>query len=222
MTKNDKMVSLVKEPIGAPAKSRLFDLYSGDGYVYAFLRVRWWIADFEGVAKYVPESGTIVDLGCGYGIFANYIAAASPDRNVIGIELSGRKLKYADKGLPNARFINDDITRVADLPPCDCILLLDVLHHLNSFEEQESLLRYCKGLLRPNGMILIKDIDKKPLHKFLFTRMVDNLLYPTCSYYYREENDFKALLGRLGFDVEFHAIAGTPYSNAAYLARNRA
>ena len=203
------------------AKSRLFDLYSGDGYVNVFLHIRWWIANFDKLTEFLPREGTIVDLGCGYGIFANYLALSSEKRNVVGVELSERKLKYADKKLSNARFLHGDIVQQS-IPPCDAVLFLDVLHHLDSFEEQEKLLKHCAGLLNPNGFIFIKDIDKKPLHKYYFTQMVDNLLYPGDRYYYRGQDEFQALAGRLNMDLERHLVhRGTPYSNIIYILRNK-
>ena len=82
------MNSLVSELNGSSAKSRLFDLYSKDGYVYAFMRIRWWIAYFDKVTEFLPKEGRIVDLGCGYGIFANYMALASDKRDVRAIKLA--------------------------------------------------------------------------------------------------------------------------------------
>ena len=203
------------------AKSRLFDLYSRDGYVYAFLHIRWWHANLEKVAEFVPQSGTILDLGCGYGIFSNYLALSSKERNVIGIELSGRKLKYAKKELPNVQFLNEDITRLT-LPPCDAILLLDVLHHLQSFDDQEKLLSYCVKLLSPTGILLVKEIDNKPSYKFFLTQIVDNTLYPGDRFYFRGENQFMKLLGNLDLEVKFYPIhEGKPLSHVMYVARKK-
>lgn len=203
------------------AKAKLFDLYSEDGYVNAFLHIRWWHANLEKVAEFVPKSGTILDLGCGYGIMANYLALESPSRRILGAELSGRKVKYAKKGLPNVEILNEDITKLK-LPPCDVILFLDVLHHLRSFKEQEELLKYCINLLGPKGMLLVKEIDKKPLWKFWITQCVDNSLYPGDRFYFREENDMTTLLKGLNLEVTFHPIhEGKPLSHVVYAARKK-
>jgi len=200
-------------------KKQLFDLYGKDGYVYAFLHIRWWHANLEKVAELIPSSGTILDLGCGYGIFSNYLGLSSDKRNVIGVELSERKLKYARKGLANVRFVNEDITRL-NLPPCEAIVLLDVLHHLRSFEEQESLLKTCTDLLIPKGMLVIKDVDNKPLSKYIMAHIVDNMLYPGDRFYYRKEEDFKKLLAGLNLNVDFYQIHdGKPFPHVVYIAR---
>ena len=203
------------------AKDKLFDLYSKDGYVNAFLHIRWWHANLEKVAEFIPQSGTILDLGCGYGIMSNYLALQSPERKLLGAELSDRKVKYAKKGVPNVEILNEDITKLK-LPPCDVIMFLDVLHHLRSFKEQEELLKYCIGLLGPKGMLLVKEIDKKPLWKFFITACVDNSLYPGDKFYFREETDMMNMLKGLGLDVTFHPIhEGKPLSHVVYVARKK-
>ena len=203
------------------AKAKLFDLYSKDGYVNAFLHIRWWHASLEKVAELVPKSGTILDLGCGYGIMSNYLALESPGRKILGAEMSGRKVKYAKKGLPNVEILNQDITQLK-LPPCDAILFLDVLHHLRSYREQEELLKYCIGLLSPKGMLLVKEINDKPRLKFLFARFIDNSLYPGDKFYFRTEPDMTALLKSLNLDVTFHPIhEGKPLSHVVYAARKK-
>ncbi len=203
------------------AKEKLFELYSKDGYVNAFLHIRWWHSNMEKIAEFVPKSGTILDLGCGYGIASNFLALECPERNLLGVELSSRKVKYASKGVPNVKIINEDITKLK-LPACDTILFLDVLHHLRSFDEQEKLLKYCLTLLSPNGTLLVKEIDKKPLWKYAVTSFIDNSLYPGDKFYFREEKDMMTMLTGLGLDVKFHPIhEGKPLSHVVYVARKK-
>lgn len=202
-------------------KSELFKLYKNDGYVNIFLHIRWWHANLEKVAEFVPASGTILDLGCGYGIMANYLGLGSKDRKILGVELSDRKLKYAKKNLPNVEFLNGDITQLS-LPPCDAILFLHVLHHLKSYEEQEKLLKYCINLLTPNGILLIEEIDDKPLLKFWFTQLIDNSLYPGDKFYFRNEERFKEMLKNLNLKADFYPIhEDKPLSHVMYVARKK-
>ena len=50
-----------------------------------YFKLRPLIIPFDIIEKHVPKKGTIVDLGCGFGIFANFLAIQSDDRKVIGI-----------------------------------------------------------------------------------------------------------------------------------------
>jgi tRNA1(Val) A37 N6-methylase TrmN6 len=71
---------------------------------------RFCHAPYHLVETLVPKKGKIIDLGSGYGFFSNMLGLASPDREVIGVELNERKSQYADRNVKNVKFINIDIT----------------------------------------------------------------------------------------------------------------
>ena len=67
-----------------------------------------------------------------------------------------------------------------------------------------------------------KEIDKKPLLKYLLTQCVDNALYPGDTFYFREEKDMMNLLTSLNLDVTFHSIhEGKPLSQVIYIAKKK-
>ena len=203
------------------AKEKLFELYKCDGYVNAFLHIRWWHANLEKVAEFVPKSGTILDLGCGYGFMSNYLALESPERKILGVELSERKAQYARKGLPNVNILSKDIMNI-NIPPCDAILFLDLLHHLKSYQEQANLLDYCTKMLSPTGTLIVKEINEEPKLKFLLAFLIDNLLYPGDRFYYGSEVVWKLFLEQFGLNVTFHPIhKGKPLSHVVYVGRIR-
>jgi SAM-dependent methyltransferase len=181
-------------------------------YVSVFNRIRLWFNRFDIIEKHIPQKGKIVDIGCGYGLFANFLALRSPDRKIVGIDKNLRKVKYAFRGLKNTQFVAKDI-KDFDLSSCQAITMIDFLHHMNSYEEQKDLLSYCyKGLPR-GGSLFIKDVCFEPYYKFFLTRIVDNLLYLGDRFYFRRWEEFKALLENMGFKVEYvHLHRGTPYS----------
>src|SRR5439155_1019882 len=78
----------------------------------------------------------------------------SPKRKILGMDLDGFKMKHADKGIPNVEFRLADITKT-NIPPADCILLIHVLHHLASSEDQEPLVRACLDRIKSGGKLLI-------------------------------------------------------------------
>jgi len=90
------------------AKTR--SLYHNLGYVTVFIYFRYFHAPYKLTERLVPKKGKIMDLGCGYGFFANLLGLSSPEREVLGVELSARKLQYADRGIKNVTFLNEDIT----------------------------------------------------------------------------------------------------------------
>ena len=200
----------------------LLDLYSFKGkyfYVSLFTNIRIWLNQFETIEKFLPPEGKIVDIGCGYGIFSNYLALCSAKRTIIGVDKNERKIKYAQRGLKNTEFKSGDVTKI-DIGLCSGFSLIDVLHHLESYEQQEELLKFCYDFLEKKGIILIKDIDTKPRTKYHFTKLVDSVVYPFDKIYFRDKDNFKKILENLGFTVKFYSIhEGTPYSAFALVGK---
>jgi SAM-dependent methyltransferase len=176
-------------------------LYFNLGYVTVFMYFRFCHAPYKLLESLVPKQGKIIDLGCGYGFFSNLLGLASPEREVIGIEISSRKLKYAPRGVSNVKFVNADITKM-DIEDCDAIVLIHVLHHLRSYQEQEILLNNCYKRLRGGGKLIVAEIDRHPFWKYLFSVFIDNTLYFGDRFFFRTEEGFKDLFTRIGFKVE--------------------
>ena len=203
------------------ARRRLFRLYAGRGWTSVFCWLRYWHANVPGVEAYIPADGTIVDLGCGHGVLANYLALRSPRRRVIGFDLDEHRIAVAQSvGLPNAGFHCQDLFDTEPVP-CDVMVLADVLHHLSSHEAGEELLARCCERLPDDGLLVVKEIVQRPLWKYLCTQPVDWLFYKG-AVHFRSPEQFAALFERLGLDAEFVPLhAWRPLSHAMYLCRKR-
>src|SRR5262249_4230273 len=60
------------------------------------------------IGQYLPKSGDILDVGCGFGLFSLYFAH-EPGRKMVGFDLNPRRIKLAESSakrlnLPNAAF----------------------------------------------------------------------------------------------------------------------
>lgn len=201
------------------AKKEILRLYGGWGWPSIFTFIRLFItAPFEALEKHIPNEGFIIDLGCGYGIFANLLGLMSEKRKILGIDLDDYKMRNADKSTANVEFRVADITKT-ELPPADCILLVHVLHHLNSYDEQEPLLRACLDKLKQGGKLVIAEIDRKPWWKFILTQIADRILYQFRRPYYPFPEKLIPLLENLGFSVEIYYgdHRGTPLSHITYV-----
>jgi len=174
-------------------------LYRNLGYVTAFVRWRCLHAPYPDLERLVPKEGRILDLGCGYGLFSNLLALASDRRRITGIDICRRKLKYASRGLSNVEFIHADASQYKAMGVYNAIAAVHMLHHLPSYDSQVELIKLCRDNLQNKGRLLIMEIDTRPLLKFLFTQLVDNVAYFGDRFYYRKSGDFKSLLEREGF-----------------------
>jgi len=173
-------------------------LYRNLGYVSAFVHWRCWHTPYLLLEELAPREGRIIDLGCGYGLFANLLALTSSKRKVLGMDISKRKLQYADRGLANAAFQYGD-AMTARWDRCQGISLVHLLHHLSSYEDQTRLLRLCFESLDAGGSLVVLEVDKRPRWKYALAQVVDNVAYPFDRFYFRSRAAFESLLQSVGF-----------------------
>ncbi len=119
-------------------------------------RMRYLEALLERLSPRISEGAAerprILELGCGAGISSSRILA---ERGVLtGVDISGEQLRRARQRIPDAAFIEADITRV-EFPDgaFDAVVAFYVLTHVPS-EELGPLLARIHGWLAPGGWFL--------------------------------------------------------------------
>lgn len=196
-------------------------LYRGEGFNELFTEIRFWDAPYQSLEKLINGGRKIMDLGCGDGLLTNYLALKSGKRQLTGIDKNIDRLKLADQGLKNAQFIAGDVLKMK-IQASDTILMVHLLHHLPSFEAQETIIRRSKDNLKKGGQLVIVEIDRKPFLKYLLTWVVDIVIFPILfegrlynrRIYYRKSEEWKTLLEKLGFSVKITAShQGKPFSH---------
>ncbi len=202
----------------------LFNLYSDLGAaVIWYVRLRWRICPFEKIAQHVPLKGTIVDVGCGYGLLSNLLALTSPERDVIGIDLSPKRIRAAQRTVKdrrNIKFLLEDANSFK-IEECDVFIMSDFLHHL-SYRHQEELLAVCYQKLSKNGLLIMEEVDGRPYWKYQFTIIADGLLNLGKKISFRKSSEYLELLSRIGFQVKTEtAHKGLPVSDILYLCKKR-
>ncbi|MED5618427.1 class I SAM-dependent methyltransferase [Ideonella sp. BN130291] len=185
----------------------------------------------------LPVRARVVDIGCGQGLLASLLAAidgmqargrwpaawpaAPAGAHYTGIELMPRDVARAEAavgGLPNApRFVCGDMCKV-DLPACDVVVILDVLHYVDH-PAQEGVLTRVRDALAPHGRLLLRVGDAASKRGFAVSQWVDRVVTlvrghrvpPTFG---RPLADWVGLLERLGFKVRSVPMSqGTPFAN---------
>lgn len=167
-----KVVSGKKELI-----NKTLNLYSNLGLRSIFAKIRFWDAPFIEAEKLVPKKGIIVDLGCGEGLFTNFLAVSSVKRKAIGVEIDKNRLKYAVRGIKNASFRYGDVVNI-NFPYANAFVLFHLLHHLPSAKAQETVIKKCVSKLKKNGRIIIVEIDPSPTLKYAITWLTDHFIFP--------------------------------------------
>ena len=122
-------------------------------------------------------SGTVVDLGCGYGIALSFAAFGDSSRRLVGCDLDGHRIAVARKALSalNADLSVADI-RSFELPPAGLILIMDVLQYLGA-DEQMTLLQRCCSALEPQGVLIFRVHDRERGLWSTITMAFDRLIF---------------------------------------------
>jgi SAM-dependent methyltransferase len=202
------------------------------------------------VFRYLFASGQIapgaqvVDIGCGQGLLASLILAcarrgavwpagwaeAPAGASVTGIDLMPRDVQRAQAALGDAaRFVCADMREV-ELPPCDVVVILDVLHYVDHAAQDDLLLRVRAALnqhaalRRGPGKLLLRVGDQHDSLGFAISQWVDRVVtrvrgHRAAPTHGRPLSAWIQHLRELGFDVIPRPMsAGTPFANVLLVA----
>ena len=175
----------------------------------------------------LPDEGRILDVGCGFGLFASYYGQMQPRRRIVGVDPNARRIDLArhvatsvGRGAEGEHVFHVGDVRDAHLTgPFDGIYVLDVMHHIPEADQVPVLTRL-RDLLRPGGVLVIKDITTEPHYQLLFTKLLDRLMVgldePLA---YRHHRAWGALLASLGFKVRMVRVPDIlPYPHVVIAA----
>lgn len=136
-------------------------------------------------------TGTILSIGCGYGLMELAIALRRPDLHIIGSDRETRRIsiaKAAASDVSNVEFSVEDARHIMQKKTFNTILMVDLLHHIPR-KDQKDLIMDCFSMVRPGGSIIIKDMDTKPTWKYLWNYAHDMAMtrFEEVAYRSREE-----------------------------------
>ena len=190
----------------------------------------------------IPDRARILDLGCGRGLLGAFLAAADqlhargrwpqdwppPPRAVgfQGIEVMARDVSHARRALgPHAAVQQGDIRSTA-FHEADVVVMLDVLHYVDTKSQDEVLARV-RAVLAVDGILLLRVGDASAGLPFRLGTWIDQAVAFARSrrrprLYCRPATAWVAALERLGFGVEAMPMsAGTLFANVLLVARPR-
>lgn len=185
---------------------RTIALYKDDGFGRLFATIRSWDAPYDQMEKLIPKRGTILDIGSGDGLFANFLAISSPKRNVVGVDLRKQRVMAGEKGVPNVRFIVGDAINTK-LPKADSVVMFHLLHHIYPKMKQREIIQKVANLLSKNGKFVVVEIAQRPILKYIFCFLVDAFVLPVLfdrklydfDFHYRKPVEWEEILSENGF-----------------------
>lgn len=175
----------------------------------------------------LTDQGRVLDVGCGFGLFAAYFGQMHRRRNIVGVDPDARRIRIAQTvasrlGLDGHSFIAGDVRDAAIEGPFDAAYVLDVMHHLPR-DDQRRVLERIRTLLVPGGTLIVKDITTEPRLGLLFTEALDRLMVgfdePLS---YRHHREWAAMLEDVGFRTRAVRIPDVlPYPHVVIAATKR-
>ena len=104
------------------------------------------------VRRYLPDAGSLLELGCGTGAV---LAGLADDLQVNGVDLSPEMLATATARLPGAHLVQADITEFSLGATFDVVIcVFDTLNHLSTFDAWPAMFRQVDAHLADGGLFV--------------------------------------------------------------------
>jgi len=192
--------------MGNSLSDELGKLYVGSGaYARLYAKARAKLLDLDYYSEFLPRNGLLIDIGCGYGVMANYVSLRFPHSQVIGIDLERKRIDVALKTVDKRENITFLLKDARDWvsPGCTGVIMIDFLHHVPR-RDQELILHKVFRSLERGGVLVISEVDPtaKPFHRYWASWLSDRVLYPSSRSYFRTPSDWQEHLSHLGFSVK--------------------
>ncbi|MEO8278605.1 MAG: class I SAM-dependent methyltransferase [Ideonella sp.] len=192
---------------------------------------------------YISAGSRVLDIGCGQGLLASLLAGAEEayrhagwpaewpqapiDCRYHGLELMQRDVERANRALAvfRNRFRIDCADMVAaELPACDVVVILDVLHYVTP-PNQQAVLARAHQHLAAGGRLLLRIGDMADRRGFAASQWADRIItavrgHRVAPTFCRPLDEWTALLEAIGF-THVRSIPmsrGTPFANVLLVA----
>lgn len=179
----------------------------------AYSYIRYCTCPFEKILKYLPQEGTVLDFGCGYGIFSNMMALENDCRYVIGIDIDPNKISIAQRTVGNRKNIEFRNCGIDDLDYTNysAITIIDCLY-LMPPKSQREILTKCYVKLKKNGLLVCKIMDTRKSFKKIWEYFQETIsvrilgLTTGAGLFYRRPEEYVYWMKKIGFKTETISI----------------
>ncbi|PPC88451.1 MAG: hypothetical protein CTY31_02185 [Hyphomicrobium sp.] len=138
------------------------------------------ICPTEPILRHVPANMRVLDVGCGIGLILITMALERRITSGIGIDVNGKAIDVARAAAKklfgvDVRFLQrQSISELGD-SPFDVVTVIDVMHHVEP-NAQHGFFFECANAVAPGGLLIYKDMGRRPLWMSLFNRLHDLIL----------------------------------------------
>jgi 2-polyprenyl-3-methyl-5-hydroxy-6-metoxy-1,4-benzoquinol methylase len=168
----------------------------------------------------------VLEIGCGYGLFGCYFASRDPSLTWYGLDLDEGRIAMAQRaahqlGLSNARFGVADAREALEVEEqFDAVVMMDLVHHLPD-ESKRQLITTVLSRLAPGGVLVIKDVTRRPRWKLFFTWALDVLVTRGFEMWYWTPAQFREAIDERYAMEAYPMSEWLPYPHIVYLVSER-
>lgn len=158
-------------------------------FLYDLIRLK--ICPLYKVKELIDMRKNILEIGCGKGTFYRKFLINENNINYTGTDTNIKAINVLEKYNKNKiKFIHEDIENtIKRVSSFDCILLIDVLHHIEK-NRQKQIIELLINNMKPNTLLIYKDISNKNSIK-AFINILHDLVFSLQIISYYEINKIK-------------------------------
>jgi 2-polyprenyl-3-methyl-5-hydroxy-6-metoxy-1,4-benzoquinol methylase len=174
------MTEYVDGPTDREISEILWRLYSKATLAQRALAAgRTYICPFDRLTRQVPHGAFVFDIGCGTGAFLNLLSHQGRISAAVGCDVNARALNAASQAaasLPSGPvFHRVESSDMWPSGPFDAVSLIDLMHHVPP-NLQSAFFTAAASRVRPGGILIYKDMAKRPFWRAWTNRLHDLLL----------------------------------------------
>lgn len=155
-----------------------------------------WLRDFQN--KNGLSFGSILDVGCGFGVFLEELFTAFPASRILGLEPGFELAREAAKsGATILPYWLEDPKVPEAAGRVDCVTLFEVMEH---FHAPKTAIRKVKGILKPGGILYFTTLCRDGFDIRVLGGDHKNV-YPPCHINIMSLRGFGMLLQEEGFNI---------------------
>jgi len=184
---------------------------------------RWFenpnIKLFNRVAAYIPQGGSVLDVGCGRGDFLRHVARTRPDAKLTGID-------FAPNQHETIRFLQGDVIALEIPERFDVVVSLSVIEHV---PDCVAFVRRMGDLTKPGGSTIVNTPNEASVlyglgraGRVLGVPLAFNRLYSRHHLHHFTPVSLRKLLESCGLRVSAHLMHNAPVKAMDLPVRNPA
>ncbi|MBS3087480.1 class I SAM-dependent methyltransferase [Candidatus Pacearchaeota archaeon] len=130
---------------------------------------------------------SVIDLGCGDGIFVYPLKKKFPKVDIVGVDISPRRIAGLKERFPNSRFYIRDVCDTKLKEEFDLVYSSQVIEHVSSDKE---MVEEMSRLLKSKGVLFCSSVIKKKFAVYKYKCNGKFALDPTHVREYKNQKEF--------------------------------